>query len=98
MIPNLIEFQENSDGRGGLIALESQKNIPFEIKRVYYIYDTPVDVRRGFHAHRALKQVAVCVKGGCSFLLDNGEHQQTVRLDSPECWPMHRYNDMARNV
>ena len=83
MKPKIIQFTEKTDGRGGLIALEELKNIPFEIKRVYYIYDTPADTSRGFHAHKQLQQVAVCVKGACSFLLDDGSERSTVRLNSP---------------
>lgn len=83
MQPDLISFQEITDGRGGLISLEQNRNIPFEIKRVYYIYGTPEDVRRGFHAHKALEQVAVCVKGSCTFLLDNGRERVECKLDTP---------------
>ena len=83
MEPEFIYFNEITDGRGGLVALEQNRNIPFEIKRVYYIYGTPKNVRRGFHAHKALQQVAVCVKGACSFLLDNGRERVDCRLDSP---------------
>lgn len=83
MEPEFIYFNEITDGRGGLVALEQNRNIPFEIKRVYYIYGTPENVRRGFHAHKALQQVAVCVKGACSFLLDNGRETVDCRLDSP---------------
>ena len=83
MQPELIHFKEITDGRGGLVSLEQHQNIPFEIKRIYYIYGTPADTRRGFHAHKALEQVAICVKGACSFLLDNGKEKVDFRLDSP---------------
>ncbi len=83
MEPEYIYFNQITDGRGGLVALEQNLNIPFEIKRVYYIFGTPENVRRGYHAHRNLEQVAVCVKGACSFLLDNGEEKVHCRLDSP---------------
>lgn len=83
MEPEFIHFKEITDSRGGLVALEQYQNIPFEIKRVYYIYGTPENTRRGFHAHRALKQVAICVKGACSFLLDNGREKIDCRLTSP---------------
>jgi len=72
------------DERGSLISLEQQKNIPFKIKRVYYIYGTKTDMVRGKHAHPNLKQVAVCVNGSCKFLLDNGKEKQTVELNSPD--------------
>ena len=79
----LIDFQVLGDDRGSLVALESGKEVPFEIKRVYYIYDTKAGVARGFHAHQALKQVAVCVRGHCRFVLDNGVHKEEVVLSSP---------------
>lgn len=81
--PEFIHFKEIKDYRGGLVALEQGQNVPFEIKRVYYIYGTPANTRRGFHAHKALEQVAICVKGACSFLLDNGKGKVDCRLDSP---------------
>lgn len=84
MKPEIIHFKEITDGRGCLVALEELKNIPFLIKRVYYIYDTPVNTRRGYHAHNELQQVAVCVKGSCSFLLDNGKERINFNLDSPD--------------
>jgi len=66
-----------------LIALEQGYNLPFPVARAYYIFDTAPGVRRGYHAHADLLQVAVCVKGACSFLLDDGQQQEVVRLDSP---------------
>jgi len=63
----LIPLQAHGDERGSLIALEQDKNIPFPIKRVYYIFDTQEGVTRGFHAHKELKQVAIAVKGSCRF-------------------------------
>ncbi|EIO4105696.1 TPA: FdtA/QdtA family cupin domain-containing protein [Vibrio vulnificus] len=80
----LIDFNVVGDHRGKLIALESLDLIPFSIKRIYYIYDTKEDVSRGFHAHLNLQQVAVCVKGSCDFILDDGITRETVRLDSPD--------------
>lgn len=79
----MLEFEEHGDDRGTLVALEQERNIPFEIKRCYYMYDTVQGVRRGFHAHKSLKQVLVCVKGRCKVLLDNGKEQEHVLLDSP---------------
>lgn len=69
----MIDFNVMGDNRGSLIALEEHKNIPFKIKRVYYIFGTKENVRRGFHAHKNLKQVAICIQGSCKFLLDNGK-------------------------
>ncbi|MBF4290629.1 sugar 3,4-ketoisomerase, partial [Vibrio anguillarum] len=67
-----IQFQAHGDDRGSLVSLEDDKNIPFTIKRVYYLYNTKSGVRRGFHAHKELKQLAVVLKGSCRFLLDDG--------------------------
>jgi len=78
-----IDFKSLGDDRGGLVALENNKEIPFNVKRVYYIFDTKKDVARGFHAHKALKQLAVCVSGSCSMLLDDGKDKETIRLDTP---------------
>ncbi len=77
------EFQKHGDDRGMLVALEENKDIPFKIKRVYYIYDTLEGVRRGFHAHKNLKQILICVKGSCKLHLDNGYETAEVILDKP---------------
>ena len=82
-LANILEFQSNGDDRGSLVALESYKNIPFDIKRVYYIFDTKVDVIRGLHAHKELLQVMVCLKGSCHIMLDNGSTKEQIVLDSP---------------
>ncbi|EBC5569517.1 WxcM-like domain-containing protein, partial [Salmonella enterica] len=78
-----ISLQEHSDERGSLIALEESNNIPFQIKRVYYIFNTKKDVRRGFHAHKKLFQVAIVIKGSCYFLLDDGFEQKNIILNDP---------------
>ncbi|PSU88794.1 dTDP-6-deoxy-3,4-keto-hexulose isomerase [Photobacterium kishitanii] len=80
---NLIEFSRLGDDRGGLISLEQNTNIPFDIKRVYYIFDTKEGVARGFHAHKDLQQVAISVKGSCRFILDSGVQRESVILDKP---------------
>ncbi|ATP10363.1 dTDP-6-deoxy-3,4-keto-hexulose isomerase [Aeromonas salmonicida] len=79
----LIDFPILGDERGSLIALEGNKNIPFEIKRVYYIYGTQDGVARGFHAHKELQQIAICLNGSCRFVMDNGVDKSEVILDSP---------------
>ena len=78
-----VEFEEHGDDRGTLVSVEQMKNLPFEIKRCYYMYDTKPGVRRGFHAHKALKQVLLCVHGSCKVLLDNGKEKEIVTLDRP---------------
>lgn len=76
-------FQPHGDDRGQLVALEEFKEIPFEVKRVYYIYDTLSNVTRGYHAHKNLKQILICVHGSCKVKLDNGKEIKIVPLDKP---------------
>ena len=69
------------DDRGNLISLESNINIPFDFKRIYYIFKNVAGVERGFHAHKNLRQVAICVHGSCTFILDNGTERETIVLN-----------------
>ena len=74
-------FQQHGDDRGMLVALEEHNDIPFKIKRVYYMYDTKEGVHRGFHAHKNLKQILICIHGSCKVLLDNGREKKIVSLE-----------------
>ena len=76
-------FEPHGDDRGQLVAIEEFRNIPFDIKRVYYMYDTVEGVSRGFHAHKKLQQILICVHGSCRIKLDNGREQEIVLLDKP---------------
>lgn len=84
MLINLIDFMVLGDERGALIALESNNQIPFDMNRVYYLYGTKPGVARGFHAHKKLKQLAVCIKGSCRFVMDDGSNKQEVILSTPD--------------
>ncbi len=90
-------FHSHGDDRGQLIAIEAMKDLPFEVKRVYYIYDTLPGVRRGFHAHRNLQQILICVSGSCKIHLDNGYETAEVLLDSPATG-LYIANDMWREM
>ncbi|OQM76234.1 sugar 3,4-ketoisomerase [Manganibacter manganicus] len=79
-----IDFIVQGDERGQLVALEGMHNIPFVIKRVYYIFGVSSGISRGFHAHRRLKQVVVAVSGRCRILLDDGRERVDAWLDSPD--------------
>ena len=79
----LIPLQTHGDDRGCLVSLEESKNIPFTVKRVYYMFDTKQGVSRGYHAHIKLKQVAIAVKGSCRFILDNGTERVDIILNNP---------------
>lgn len=76
-------FQPHGDDRGMLVALEEINDIPFSIKRVYYMYDTKEQVVRGKHAHRSLKQILVCISGTCKISMDNGREKKIVHLEKP---------------
>jgi UDP-2-acetamido-3-amino-2,3-dideoxy-glucuronate N-acetyltransferase len=78
---NTIELIPFGDDRGSLVAVEGGISIPFEIKRVYYLFGTKRDVARGFHAHKNLKQFIVCVSGSCSIVLNDGSTQERILLD-----------------
>ena len=69
----LIDMKIFGDERGKLVSLEGGINIPFDIKRVYYIFDTLPDQERGKHAHKELEQVIVAIDGACQFVLDDGK-------------------------
>ncbi|ESS59295.1 dTDP-6-deoxy-3,4-keto-hexulose isomerase [Enterobacter cloacae S611] len=79
----LIPLQKHGDERGLLVALEEDRNIPFPIKRIYYIFDTLKGVRRGFHAHKATNQLAVVARGSCKFHMNDGKNTKEIELSDP---------------
>ncbi len=81
---NIIDLTVHGDSSGKLVAIEEFKDVPFDVKRVYYIYDTESGVIRGKHAHKKLKQVLLCVHGKCTIRLDNGEERKEIQLDDPK--------------
>lgn len=76
-------FPPHGDDRGQLVAIEGGQDLPFDVARVYYIYDTLPGVRRGFHAHLDLQQILLCVHGSCMIHLDDGCETAEVLLDKP---------------
>jgi hypothetical protein len=80
MLARYIDFEVRGDELGWLVALEGERNIPFPIRRAYYIFGTRAGVRRGRHAHRTLQQVMICLAGECRVLLDDGAMTEDVRL------------------
>ena len=79
----MIDFQKHGDARGMLVVAEEGKEIPFEVKRIYYMYDTGEMVRRGYHAHFELEQILICVHGSCKIYLDDGQDTAEIVLDTP---------------
>lgn len=90
-------FQPHGDNRGQLIALEEYVDIPFQVKRVYYMYDTIAGVVRGQHAHKNLEQILVCIHGSCKVRLDNGRETKVVPLEKPY-EGLYVANDMWREM
>jgi len=81
---SIKNFDVIGDNRGSLISIESEIDIPFAIKRIYYIFNTKKSIRRGFHAHKNLQQVLIAVSGSCKILIDSGKSKEEVLLDSPK--------------
>lgn len=76
----VIELPKIKDVRGNLTSIEDPV-LPFEIKRVYYLYDVPSGEERGGHAHKKLKQLIIALSGSFDIILDDGEAQKTVHLN-----------------
>jgi hypothetical protein len=66
-----------------LVAIESQRDVPFEVKRVFYIYGTQPDVPRGQHSHYQTRQYLIAVNGSCKVTLDDGRQKVTYDLNHP---------------
>lgn len=83
MIPRFFDFSRRGDSRGNLVAVETGLDVPFEVKRVYYIWGTGPGVTRGLHAHRRLEQALICLHGSVTIVLDDGSGRTEIRLDDP---------------
>ena len=79
----IIELPKIVDPRGNLTVAEQMKNVPFDIKRVYWTYDVPGGESRGGHAHKNLYQLVVAMSGSFTVTLDNGEERETILLNHP---------------
>ena len=82
-IGRLIDLPKITDPRGNLTFIEGNGHIPFEIKRVYYLYDIPAAAQRGGHAHKALHQLIVALAGSFDIVLDDGTGKKRFQLNSP---------------
>jgi hypothetical protein len=79
----MLKFNQLGDDRGHLVVAESMKEIPFDIKRIFYIYGTEEGVVRGQHANRKSKFVLINLRGSCKVLIDDGDSKNIVTLDQP---------------
>lgn len=82
-IGKIIDLPKITDPRGNLTVAESLKNVPFNIKRVYWVYDVPGGGSRGGHAHKKLRQMIIALSGSFHVTLDNGKERETVLLNHP---------------
>jgi WxcM-like, C-terminal. len=79
----IVNFPKVTDYRGNLSFIEENNQIPFQIKRVYYLYDVPAGATRGGHAHKALHQVVIALSGSFDVVLDDGYRKRTFFLNRP---------------
>lgn len=79
----IIELPKITDPRGNLTVAEANKNVPFDIKRTYWVYDVPGGECRGGHAHKQCLEFIVAVSGSFHVTLDNGKEKQTYLLNHP---------------
>lgn len=80
---NILEFQKIGNNLGNLTPIESLKDIPFKIKRIYYITNVPSDSVRGFHSHRNLEQVLICLNGSVKIRVKTPYEEDIVELIDP---------------
>jgi dTDP-4-dehydrorhamnose 3,5-epimerase-like enzyme len=90
MMPNssiydccIIELNKIHNRSGNITAIEGILNVPFDIKRVYYLYDVPGGAERGGHAHKELQQLIVAASGSFDVVLDDGKNKKVVELNRP---------------
>ena len=77
----IVDFPKISDPRGNLSFIEGNRHIPFDIKRVYYLYDVPGGATRGGHAHKELQQLVIAMSGSFDVLLDDGLEKTRIHLN-----------------
>ena len=80
-----IDLPKISDPRGNLTFIEGGRPIPFDIRRVYYLYDVPAGANRGAHAHKKLSQMIIALSGSFDVELDDGQDKRTFHLNRPFC-------------
>lgn len=89
MLENKIQMinleTKNTANAGSLTFFESKNDIPFEIKRIYYIYAVPAETVRGGHAHKKLEQLIICLHGKIKVILDDGNERKDIVLKKPNC-------------
>ena len=80
---SIVHLPKIHNEAGNITALENNKNIPFDVKRVYYLYDVPGGAERGGHGHRKLEQFIIALSGSFDVLINDGNSKKVVHLDRP---------------
>ena len=79
----IVELPRMTDPRGDLTFIEGGRHVPFDIRRVYYLYDVPTAESRGAHAHHRLQQFVICLSGSFDVMVDDGTDKATIHLNRP---------------
>lgn len=81
---NILKLNKIHNRAGNITIIEGKRNIPFDIKRVYYLYDIPSGEQRGGHAHKQLRQLIIAASGSFNVVIDDGTNKKIIRLDRPD--------------
>ncbi len=94
---SIIHFDKIANRAGNLTAVQNNIDIPFEVKRIYYLYDVPGGETRGAHAHKNLQQVIIAASGSFDIIIDDGHTRRTINLNRPY-FGLHLYPGMWRDI
>ena len=78
-----VELIRITDYNGSISVVQNSLDIPFDVRRIYYLYDIPSGSERGGHAHKILQQIIIAASGSFDIILDDGQHKTTINLNRP---------------
>lgn len=80
---NILQLPKVHDRAGNITAIENNIHLPFDVERVFYLYDVPGGEKRGGHAHKELQELIIAVSGAFDVLMDDGKNKKIIHLDRP---------------